>query len=745
NTYWGKEFYGVAPFFHYSKNFSFYGPFWLRGGCYRVFPLIKAAPDGGYCWPAYWNKENGKLRSWGIFPILHWGSRWKYIFPSLTYSSPGYWEVTYVFPFFLFSRDSGNIIGPVWWYRNYSDKNLVWGVAPLWYWRSPEKHFFIPFYYKGKDEFYSLLYSRKNSIDRQIISILGPVYWKSTEPKREYTLAGGVFYKAEERKMKLYHILDHVKKDNFNDYRLLVDLFCRDYGLETVKDHSGFMELKKELSNLISGREYGIFPLFHKKISQEEDEFDILKILYRSGKVKKVLTTPLWGKGTVRNRTYHSSPLLLTFYEKRFGREEFLSLPLLTAVHKKYLTHPADELRPLVYTGMRYNGKFSGNFFRLNCNDHLKRYGVQLPESIEDAAQLRFYLEYLKYSGRIPAELRSSGHGFLPLYFYEGGEDGNAFYLNCLLSGWGENPRRKFFYCLPFLSWQYHDKNNHKTTKSILFPLYMERGAKRQKVQVLEKEVLREEKFHAAQEYVIYNFAGILASYRKGRFYLPRQQGKGAALDKLLRQLEVYENRNRTYKTNTKIAGKRAGFLRQAAEITGVELPDLKDLKALEASSEPLLQEFGKLSLSNLKLKKEIEKLDSELKADLAVFNIKWQGNTQKAREELLKKHIYLAGTSQFNSVIFNSFSALDHRKWSVLCFLLRGEKSAEKEHFSILEFLFRYRREGERSSLSFFPFVTVNEDEKGSEWSFLYRGLHFRNENGKRSGHILFIPFGKK
>jgi hypothetical protein len=77
--------------------------------------------------------------------------------------------------------------------------------------------------------------------------------------------------------------------------------------------------------------------------------------------------------------------------------------------------------------------------------------------------------------------------------------------------------------------------------------------------------------------------------------------------------------------------------------------------------------------------------------------------------------------------------------------FLLHGEKAPEKEHFSVLEFLFRYRREGKRTSVLCFPFVTVNSDEKSSEWSFLYRLFRFRSEKGKKSGYLFFIPFGQK
>ena len=119
------------------------------------------------------------------------------------------------------------------------------------------------------------------------------------------------------------------------------------------------------------------------------------------------------------------------------------------------------------------------------------------------------------------------------------------------------------------------------------------KSSKRSKnFQVVEKDELREGKFHEAQEYLKYDFAGGLASYRAGTFYLPCQPGRGKAVNKLFRQLETYGRRKETYKTNSGIAGKRKVFLQQAAKLSGTGLPDLNDLKALERSSIPLLKEF---------------------------------------------------------------------------------------------------------------------------------------------------------
>ena len=707
NTYWKKDSYGSVPFFHRGEKFSYWGPVWA-------------------------NKK-----AWGIFPLVYWGKNGKYVFPTITFAR-GQWDATYIFPCFLFSRDSINFTGPVWWSGGKSES--VWGVFPVWCWNTPREHFLLPLYFKDKNAFYSIPYSYKESRNGTLRSVLGPLYWHSFSPQQEYTLAGGLFYTLKEKKFKLYDLLTLVNEKNFSDNRFIVDLFCREYGLKSVKDYAAFAALKKELAQKVSKEYYGLFPLFHRSVSQGETEFDILKILYRQKTVNNTLTSPRW----MRKRSFSVSlPLFLTFYKKQLHKEEFISLLLMYGTYKCYETSVTDELMPAVY-GHR-KSFFAGTYFRLWCNENLKKYGIVLPKEVKTPEQVAFYLDFLKYSDQFPRKMEHSGSGFFPLWHYDHGKKGYSFLLNCLLSGWGRDKDGFFRYSLPLLSWEYQSNNGKKGGSGILFPLYQSSYRQDDTIEVAEKEDLHRGKFKDAFEYSKQNWGVFFAVREKGKFYVPRQKNYGGKLRNVLRSLNDLERKKAVFQRDAKLQSERKRLFRQAALECNMPLPDLEDLKALAASKEPLLKELGQLGRSQLRAKAAIDKVQKKLTSDLAALGVTYRGNAGKAKKELLEKHIAVSEVSKVRSLFFSSDKGEVFHKWSLLCLLLRSAKTPEKSHFSVLEFLYRYRREGKRTSVLCFPFVTVNTDEKSSEWSFLYRFLHFRNEKSRVSGHICFIPFGSK
>jgi hypothetical protein len=229
------------------------------------------------------------------------------------------------------------------------------------------------------------------------------------------------------------------------------------------------------------------------------------------------------------------------------------------------------------------------------------------------------------------------------------------------------------------------------------------------------------------------------------KFYTARQKGQAAALNALLKKLKKYKQAYRTFLADEKIRNERKRLIRSAAAVHTVSLPDLDDAKALEASREVLLKNLGKLVRSQEKAERGLEKLDHQLFSELAAWGILWQKDVDRAAKELLDKRAEMTEVARIRSLFYRSDRGKGFHRWRFMWFLLHGEKAPEKEHFSVLEFLFRYRREGKRTSVLCFPFVTVNSDEKSSEWSFLYRLFRFRNEKGKKSGYLFFIPFGQK
>ena len=82
---------------------------------------------------------------------------------------------------------------------------------------------------------------------------------------------------------------------------------------------------------------------------------------------------------------------------------------------------------------------------------------------------------------------------------------------------------------------------------------------------------------------------------------------------------------------------------------------------------------------------------------------------------------------------------------WHLLGILAGGERIGDKESTHILHLLYSYRKEGERSERVIFPFISTVQDGNDSRVSFLWRVFSLSKRNGKTSGHILFIPFGKE
>ena len=105
--------------------------------------------------------------------------------------------------------------------------------------------------------------------------------------------------------------------------------------------------------------------------------------------------------------------------------------------------------------------------------------------------------------------------------------------------------------------------------------------------------------------------------------------------------------------------------------------------------------------------------------------------------------------------LIFKSSHRTDRSHWSFLLGIANGQRQGDDTKLSVLRYLYRREKTPARVYRDFFPFFTWNsttktagkptgEQVKNSDFSFLWHVLHLRKENGKRSGHLLFIPFGK-
>ena len=71
--------------------------------------------------------------------------------------------------------------------------------------------------------------------------------------------------------------------------------------------------------------------------------------------------------------------------------------------------------------------------------------------------------------------------------------------------------------------------------------------------------------------------------------------------------------------------------------------------------------------------------------------------------------------------------------------------KYADKSDFRLLGFLCREKHDGDSSEYLYPPFISVKESLGRCRWSFLYRVFSYENNDGRKSGHIFFIPWGEK
>ena len=69
--------------------------------------------------------------------------------------------------------------------------------------------------------------------------------------------------------------------------------------------------------------------------------------------------------------------------------------------------------------------------------------------------------------------------------------------------------------------------------------------------------------------------------------------------------------------------------------------------------------------------------------------------------------------------------------------------KYKDKSDFRILGYLYRARHDGAASEYLYPPFINVKEEPGRYRWSFLYRVFSYENDDGRKSGHIFFIPWG--
>lgn len=95
--------------------------------------------------------------------------------------------------------------------------------------------------------------------------------------------------------------------------------------------------------------------------------------------------------------------------------------------------------------------------------------------------------------------------------------------------------------------------------------------------------------------------------------------------------------------------------------------------------------------------------------------------------------------------IIFSSRKSVEQHKLRVLLGTVAFDRDGEdRTSFRVLRYLYRRERSGEDVRRDFFPFFQWDSRPNGGHISFLWRVWNSeRNDDGKRHGHFLFVPWG--
>ena len=93
--------------------------------------------------------------------------------------------------------------------------------------------------------------------------------------------------------------------------------------------------------------------------------------------------------------------------------------------------------------------------------------------------------------------------------------------------------------------------------------------------------------------------------------------------------------------------------------------------------------------------------------------------------------------------LVFNHYRDGDVVRWSALLDVLDYETDGTDSSFELLWYLYRQRTTGSDTRRDFFPFVSWDSGADSTEFSFLWRLLHYESQGDRSGGHFLFFPWG--
>jgi len=80
---------------------------------------------------------------------------------------------------------------------------------------------------------------------------------------------------------------------------------------------------------------------------------------------------------------------------------------------------------------------------------------------------------------------------------------------------------------------------------------------------------------------------------------------------------------------------------------------------------------------------------------------------------------------------------------WQALFGAVSGKRVGDRSSVHVLRHLYSRERRGDAIRRDFFPFFTWDSGPERARLSFLWRVFNYEREDGRRRGHVMFIPWG--
>jgi hypothetical protein len=171
-------------------------------------------------------------------------------------------------------------------------------------------------------------------------------------------------------------------------------------------------------------------------------------------------------------------------------------------------------------------------------------------------------------------------------------------------------------------------------------------------------------------------------------------------------------------------------------------------MKLLSATKDLALQCRQGNNGNNEKRTRELEDkrkkvVELSAKTGISVPETPDEKSGKELQDRLINEYCDTIPYLRFNFPLLFDYKGLeDDYKWDVLFWLADGERTKDKSRASVMKYFYRRESEGDTVKGMLFPFVTWKSAPGRSNFSFMWRVFDISQEEGKTSGHIMFIPW---